>query len=90
MQARERIDWAWFTTSRVRVLRELELERTEQEAAEALGIAYSSVRSIVEDIKERTGLRTLRELRQWWREHRSDWGAWVLAQGGVGLEGYAR
>lgn len=89
MHARERIDWAWFTFSRVRVSRELELERTEREAAEGLGMAYSSVRSIVEDIKECLGVRTVREIRLWWRANRELWAACALEQAGLSKEGYA-
>jgi hypothetical protein len=83
-------DWNWFTPSRVRILRELELERTEHEAARTLGVAYTTVRGHVAAIKERTGLRTVRHVRQWWRQNRAAWAVWVLAQGGVGLEEYLR
>lgn len=64
MQGIETRDWEWFTYSRVRVLRELADDRTEREAAENLGIAYDSVRSIVEDLKNKTGLQNVRELRR--------------------------
>ena len=90
MQARERIDWAWFTPSRVGVLRELADDRTEREAGERMGIAYDSVRSIVEDLKNKTGLQSVREMRRWWRGNRAAWLAWCAQLGGVGQERYGR
>lgn len=88
VQGNEQIDWVWFTYSRVSVLRELADARTEREAAERLGISYHSVRSIAEDLKNKTSLRDVRELGRWWRENREPWAAWVLEQGGLRREGY--
>lgn len=90
MQARERVDWAWLTPSRVGVLRELADDRTEREAGERLGITYDSVRSIVEDLKNKTGMQSVRELRRWWRENRGAWLAWCAVLAGVGEEGYGK
>lgn len=90
MQDREQLDWSWLTYSRVRVLRELADDRSEREAAETLGITYEGVRSVIEAIKDRTGLGSVRELRRWWRQNRGIWLAWVAEQAGMGEEGYGR
>ncbi len=90
MQDREQLDWSWLTYSRVRVLRELAHDRSEREAAETLGITYDGVRSIIEAIKDQTGLGSVRELRRWWRQNREVWLDWVMEQAGMGEEGYGR
>lgn len=82
------IDYDWLTTSRARVLRELADDRTEREAAERLGITYNGLRSLVEDIKDETGLRSVREISRWWRQERVNWLAWWAEQGGVNEKGY--
>jgi hypothetical protein len=56
IEGRERFDYEWLTPRRVRVLRELETEATEKEAAEHLGVSYESVRSTVEDLKANLGV----------------------------------
>ena len=51
VEDREDVDWAWVTPRRLRVLAMLADDRTEQEIADELGVAYSTVRSHVEDLK---------------------------------------
>lgn len=84
VQSNERIDWAWFTYARVAVLREIEAERTEKEAAANIGVEYSTVRGHVEDLKARLGLGSVKEIRWWWRGHREAWLAWCAKQAGLG------
>lgn len=79
----------WLTASRARVLRELADDRTEREAAERLGMSFSGVRSIVEELKVKTGEPDVRALRRWWRANRGSWLAWLAEQGGLSAEGYA-
>lgn len=81
--AREAIDWTWFTYARIAVLRELAAERTEREAADNLGVAYSTVRSTVEDIKLRLWFHENRELKVWWRAYGRDWHAWCGQHAGI-------
>ncbi len=83
-------DYDWLTASRVRVLRELADDRTEREAAERLGVSYHGLRSIVEDLKARTGEPDVRALRRWWRANRGSWLVWWAEQGGLSAEGYVR
>lgn len=90
MQDREQVDWSWLTISRLRVLRQLADDRTDREAAEALGVSYAGVRSIVEKIKEQAGLESVREMRRWWRQNRAVWLDWVMEEVGLGEEGYGR
>ncbi|MBK9343786.1 MAG: hypothetical protein IPN07_12315 [Dehalococcoidia bacterium] len=88
MRGIESQDWAWFTFSRVRVLRELADGRSERDAAERLGIAYSSVRSVVEELKNKTGLHSVREIGRWWRGQAGEWLAWCAEQAGAAQKGY--
>jgi hypothetical protein len=83
MQGREEIDWAWFTPARVRVLRGLADQRTEREIAVELLVEYTTVRSTVQDLKDRLSLGDVREIGRWWRAHRKVWLAWLAEQGGV-------
>ena len=61
MEDREDVDWAWVTPRRLRVLAMLADDRTEQEIADELGVAYSTVRSHVEDLKRFTGRESVRD-----------------------------
>lgn len=90
IQGQGHVDYEWLTPSRVRVLRELADDRTETEAAERLGMSYNGVRSIVEDLKAKTGEPDVRALRRWWRANRRPWLAWWAEQGGLSAEGYVR
>lgn len=55
VESREDTEWAWITPRRLRVLAMLADDRTEQEIADELGLAYTTVRSHVEDLKRFTG-----------------------------------
>ncbi|MBK7330085.1 MAG: hypothetical protein IPI85_13670 [Dehalococcoidia bacterium] len=70
------------------VLRELADGRSERDAAERLGIAYSSVRSVVEELKNKTGLHSVREIGRWWRGQAGEWLAWCAEQAGAAQKGY--
>lgn len=83
IQGQEGFDYEWLTPRRVRVLRELETEATEKEAADHLQVTYEAVRSAVEELKEKLEVRSVRELRQWWRAHREGWLAWCARQAGI-------
>jgi len=86
LQGLNRTDYEWFTYRRVRVLRELAQVRTEREGAANLGIEYTSFRGTVQEIKDTTGLREVREIGRWWLVERPKWLAWVADQGGVRRE----
>ena len=88
IQGLNQADYEWLTPSRLRVLRELTDDIPEREIANRLKMTYAGVRSIVEELKNKTGLRSVRDVRRWWRENRGLWAEWVLAQGGVNKEGY--
>ena len=90
IQGLNQADYEWLTPSRLRVLRELTDDIPEREIANRLKMTYAGVRSIVEELKNKTGLRSVRDVRRWWRENRGLWAEWVLAQGGVSKEGYLR
>lgn len=77
----------WLTPSRARVLRELADDRTEREAAERLGMSYTSVRSAVQVLKRFAGCESVHDLRRWWRQNRDAWAEWLLEQGGVSKNG---
>ena len=87
IQGQGQVDYEWPTASLARVLRELADDRSEREAAERLGVAYTSVRSAVHVLKGYTGCENVRDLRRWWRENREPWAEWVLEQGGVSQNG---
>jgi DNA-binding CsgD family transcriptional regulator len=84
IQGQDGFDDEWLTASKARVMRELEAEATEREAAEHLGLSSEGVRSTVEELKEKLDARSVRELRQWWRVQREGWVAWCAEQAGVG------
>jgi hypothetical protein len=86
-QAVNSIDYEWFSYRRVRVLRELAQFRTEREGAASLGIAYTSFRGTVQEVKNKTGLHDVREIGRWWLAERPKWLAWVAKQGGLSREG---
>lgn len=88
IQGLNRTDYEWVTPSRARVLRELLDDIPEREIANRLGTTYAGVRGIIEEIKNKTGLRSVREIRRWWRDNRGPWAEWILAQGGMSKEGY--
>ncbi len=73
IEGRDQAGYDWLTASRARVLRELADDRTEREAAERLGMSYNGVRSIVEELKAKTGQPDVRALRRWWRANRGPW-----------------
>ena len=70
-----------LTFSRVRVLRELAEGRTEREIAQRLQMTYNGVRSHVQDLKDLTGCRDVRELGRWWRRNGPRWLEWVAGSG---------
>ncbi len=73
-----------ITIARARVLRGLANGQSERQVAEGLEITLNGVRSHVEDLKEVTGCHGVRELGQWWREHRTNWVAHAAEAAGVG------
>ncbi len=90
IQGQGQVDYDWLTASRARVLRELADDRTEREVADRLGVSYHGLRSIVEDLKAKTGEPDVRALRRWWRANRGPWLAWWAEQAGASAEGYPR
>jgi DNA-binding CsgD family transcriptional regulator len=82
-QGPDEVGFDWLTASRARVLRELADDRTEREAAERLGLSYTTVRSAVQVLRGYTGYENVHDLRRWWRQNRESWAGWVLEQGGV-------
>jgi DNA-binding CsgD family transcriptional regulator len=76
-------DWQQITIMRARVLSELEDRQTERRIAERAGIAYSTVRGHVEDLKDVTGCRDVQGVGRWWQRNRGSWLRWVASQGGV-------
>lgn len=85
-QHHDAFDWERITFARARVLREIADGRTEREVADRLQVAYSTGRSHVAELKGLTGSRDVRELGRWWRNHRSAWLAWCVAQAGAVVE----
>lgn len=81
-------NYEWITWSRARVLRELADRQTECQAAKHLGMTYNGVRSVVEDIKQYTGLDDVRDIGRWWAKEWPNWLKWAAQQGGLGEEGY--
>ncbi len=79
-------DWDSITCARARLLRELANGRTEREIGERLLMTYAGVRSQVEDLKNITGHRDVREIARWWRDNRADWMAWCGQQAGLARE----
>lgn len=88
VEDREDVDWAWVTTQRLRVLALLTDERTEQEIADELRVAYSTVRSHVEELKRYTGQGSVKEIRRYWREAGPRYVAYVARLAGVGERWY--
>jgi|GEM_PF-5536755 len=80
-------NYEWITWSRARVLREPAQMRTEREAAKRLGMEYTGIRSIVEDIKHYTGLDNVRDIGRWWAKEWPKWAKWAAEQGGSVEEG---
>ena len=72
-----------LTFARVRVLRELAEGRTEREIAERLQMTYHGVRSHIEDLKDLTGCRDVRELGRRWRKNGPRWLEWVAGEAGI-------
>jgi DNA-binding NarL/FixJ family response regulator len=68
-----------ITYRRALVLREVANGRTEQEAAETLGLSYTGLRSHVAALLEITQCPDVRELGRWWRSHRPAWVA-IMAE----------
>ena len=89
-QGPDQVGFDWLTASPARVLRELADDRTEREAAERLGVAYTSVRSAVQVLKRYTGCESVHDLRRWWRQNRESWAGWVLGAGRREQEQYVR
>ena len=81
VQSHTRIDYEWITFSKARVLAQLEAEFTEREGANNLAMPYETFRSAVEDIKQRIGLSSVKEIRWWWRENYEPWCQWLAVQG---------
>ena len=75
--------WMRITFRRAAVLRELAEGRSESQAAEALGVEVTTVRSHVEELKVIAGCDSVREMGPWWRANRRHWAEYVLAVGGV-------
>lgn len=83
IQGRDQAGYDWLTASRARVLRELADDRTQREAAERLGLSYTTIRSAVQVLRGYTGCENVHDLRRWWRQNREPWADWLLEQGGV-------
>lgn len=79
-------NYGWVTVARLRVLGELADNRTEAEIAARLGMKYNTVRGIVAEIKNHTGLNDVREIGRWWRSERPKYVLWVAKQAGVSLK----
>ena len=83
MQRREAVDWMWFTYTRVDLLRRLAEQRTQREIADERGVAYTTVRSEVETLKDHLGVSSIREIGRWWNGHKRDWLTWCANLAGL-------
>lgn len=90
VESREDTEWAWITPRRLRVLAMLADDRTEQEIADELGLAYTTVRSHVEDLKRFTGQGSVKGIRRYWREEGPRHVTYVARLAGVGEKWYPR
>jgi DNA-binding CsgD family transcriptional regulator len=90
VESQEDLEWAWVTPQRLRVLALLADERTEQEIADELGVAYSTVRSHVEELKRHTGQGSVKEIRRYWRKAGPRYVVYVARLAGVGERWYPR
>jgi DNA-binding CsgD family transcriptional regulator len=79
-------NYEWITVPKLRVLGELAELRTERQIADRFGIKYNTVRGIVADIKNHTGLADVREIGRWWRMERPKYVLWMAQQAGVDLK----
>lgn len=83
MQPNDDFDWLWFSYPRVRLLNGLADRWTEREIAERNGVEYSTIRSGVEELKNKLDLSNVREIGRWWADHKKEWLAWCAKLGGV-------
>jgi len=87
-QGPDQLDWGSFTYARVRVLRGLADFKSEREIAGDLGVAYTTIRTHVSQLKLLTGFGDVREMARWWRECGcGEWLEWCRFQAG-GVENY--
>ena len=86
VESRQLIDWERISFARARVLAGLEDQQTEQQIADRLGVALTTVRSQVEVLKAATGCQDVKELGKWWREKRDTWTEWCVAQARLGAD----
>lgn len=84
MPAQDPVDaFERITYRRAQVLGALADSLTEKEAAAALGVGESGIRSHVEALKEITGEDSVRGLGRWWRTHRQAWVEMMAQAAGV-------
>jgi DNA-binding NarL/FixJ family response regulator len=76
-----------ITHRRASVLREIADGRTEQQAAETLGLSYTGPRSHVAALLEIAQCPDVRELGRWWRVHRAEWLAFMVEAAGAEFSG---
>lgn len=72
-----------ITPHRAEILRELARGCTIPQVATTLGIAATTVRGTIEEIKATTGCRSARELGEWWRTWRGPWLMELAQMGGI-------
>lgn len=74
-----------LTSARVRVLREVADGYKVPEIAHRLGMTVNGVRSVIDDLRQRTGATDIAELGRWWRRCGPDFVAFIAAEAGVDL-----
>lgn len=60
---------------------------TQQQIADARGVALATVRTQVRGLEHSTGSRDMAELRIWWQEHGVEWLRWLARVGRIDVAG---
>jgi DNA-binding NarL/FixJ family response regulator len=58
---------------------------TQQQIADARGVALATVRTQVRGLEQATGSRDMAELRHWWGDHSLEWLRWLARLGRIDL-----
>ena len=77
------VDWHSFTYAKLQLLRGLADNRSERQIADDAGMAYTTARWHVAQLKVLTGCHDVGELARWWRSHAEDWHLWIAELAGL-------
>lgn len=79
--------YARISRRKAQILTAIARRATQKEIAVLLVVAFDTVHTHVEQLKDITGCRSMAQLGNWWEQHRRPWVAYYARAAGIEFEG---